>query len=420
MELYKANILYSRSFDEMVVFNDSCIAVEDGKVEGIYESVPDKFKNVKVNDYSGKTIIPAFSDLHVHAPQYEQRGMGMDLLLEDWLNTYTFPEEAKYKDIDYAKAVYDRFSDDLVKNGTFHAVCFATIHREATEYLVKNLEERGIRSFVGKVNMDTSSPSFLCETISESLTETEAFIEHTACNRFSKPILMPRFTPVCSRRLLEGLGKLGRKYHVGLHTHLVESIWEEETARKLFPSFSCDTEVYEALGLMDNGPVIGAHFIFPSENDIRILKKHGGCAVHCPEATVNVIAGIMRVSYLHERGINLAIGTDVGAAPSVKVYRQIAEAVRLSKIKNFYEGEGSPSISFENAFYMATKGASSVFENTGSFDKGCDFDALVIDDLSDEQRRLTPQQNIERFCYCGDERDICAGFIRGKKNNLQG
>ena len=83
-----------------------------------------------------------------------------------------------------------------------------------------------------------------------------------------------------------------------MQTHLVESRWEAEEARRLFPDCSCDTEIYERAGLMACGPVVGAHFIFPSEEDVWILKRNGGFAVQCPDATVNVIAGIMGTAAL--------------------------------------------------------------------------------------------------------------------------
>ena len=89
MKIYRANIVYSRSRDDLAVFRDSYIAVENGVVEGIYEQLPEKFAALPVRNFGSGVMIPAFSDLHVHAPQYPQRGLGMDLLLEDWLNTYT-------------------------------------------------------------------------------------------------------------------------------------------------------------------------------------------------------------------------------------------------------------------------------------------------------------------------------------------
>ena len=158
MNLYHGNIVYSNSGNELAVYEDSYIAVEDGIVEGIYEVLPEAMRGLPAEDFGEGVIIPAFSDLHVHAPQYPQRGLAMDLLLYDWLNSYTFPLEARYADPEFAHAVYDAFADDLIANGTFHACIFGTIHSEATGYLLEVLEKKGISAYVGKVNMDKASP----------------------------------------------------------------------------------------------------------------------------------------------------------------------------------------------------------------------------------------------------------------------
>ena len=158
MELYHGDIVYSENSEKLNVFEDSSLAVEDGKVEGIYKEIPEKFSNVPVTDHGRGLIIPAFSDLHVHASQYIQRGIGMDLLLSDWLNTYTFPQESHFSDPEYAEPIYEAYVDDMIRNGTFHASIFATIHRDATNILFKKLEEKGLWAYVGKVNMDFQSP----------------------------------------------------------------------------------------------------------------------------------------------------------------------------------------------------------------------------------------------------------------------
>lgn len=54
---------------------------------------------------------------------------------------------------------------------------------------------------------------------------------------------------------------------------------------RLFGDCGSDTGIYKEAGLLENGPVVGAHFIFPDDEDIRILKECGGFAVQCPDAT---------------------------------------------------------------------------------------------------------------------------------------
>lgn len=415
MKLIHADIVYSEDRAHLAVHPDSYIAVEKGKVKGIWPVIPEEYRNVPVTDHSGGVLIPAFSDLHVHAPQYLNRGLEMDLLLEDWLSKCTFPLEAKYADPGFAKLVYDAFVDDMLANGTMHACVYGTIHSEATSYLIERMDKAGIKGFVGKINMDRSAPEDLLEDAEESVRETEALLEKYSGNKNTKPILTPRFAPTCTGKLLYDLGNLGKKYGVGMQTHLVESLWEAEQARVLFPECSCDTEIYEKAGLMDNGPVIGGHFIFPSEDDIRIMQKYDSYAVQCPDATVSVIAGIMQTGALLDRGMKIGLGSDISAGHHIGVYTQAARAVQLSKLKEFYEPEGNRKISFPEAFWMATKQSGDLFGATGSLEPGSVFDALVIDGLSDAARDLSPAQTVERFCYIGTKENIKARYINGKQ-----
>ena len=415
MDIYHGSIVYSKSKDELAQFTDSYIAVENGVVEGIYPVLPEKFAGAAVTDFGNGVIIPAFSDLHVHAPQYPQRGIAMDALLYDWLHGYTFPLESKYADPEFAKTVYDAFVDDMIAHGTMHAVVFGTIHSEATGYLIERMENAGLHAYVGKVNMDMESPDYLCETAEDSLRLTEEFLERYMGNRTAKPILTPRFAPTCTFELMKGLGKLGQKYQVGVQTHLVESRWEAEESVRLYPECGCDTGIYEHAGLLGNGPVVGAHFIFPKEDDIRILKKYGGYAVQCPDSTLNIIAGIMQTGTLMDRGVNLGFGSDKAGGANLGVYSQVSRSVQLSKLKEFYEPDGNRTISFAEAFWIGTKHSGELFGKVGSLERGYQFDALVIDGLADPFHELTPAELVERFCYLGETGHIRARYLAGRE-----
>ena len=415
MNIYKGHIVYSKSAAELVeLFHGFIIIDDNGVILGTYKELPKQYKDRQVIDYGDSVIIPAFSDLHVHAPQYPNRGIAMDKLLSDWLNDYTFPLEAKYQDEVFAKEIYNAFVNDLIKHGTMHASVFATIHNPATDILVKALEDKGILSYVGKVNMDKDSPAYLIEDTEQSIKDTEAFIKKHINNKYAKPILTPRFAPTCSFTLLRKLGDLADVYNVGTQTHVVESLWEKEEAKKCYNGCTCDMEIYEKAGLTKYKPFIAAHFIFPSEEDIRLLNNCGGYAIQCPDATTNVIAGIMQTGELLDRGINLAIGSDISAGSYLGIYRQVASVVRLSKIKSFYE-PSNRTVSFKEAFYMATKSSGSIFGKVGSFETGYAFDALVIDDMQDSFMTLSPSELVERFCYSGDVTNIKHRYLKGKE-----
>lgn len=59
--------------------------------------------------------MPGMVDTHIHASQYSYTGTALDLPLLEWLNTYTFPVEAKYKDLDFANNVYTKVVVSLFK-----------------------------------------------------------------------------------------------------------------------------------------------------------------------------------------------------------------------------------------------------------------------------------------------------------------
>ena len=101
---------------------------------------------VCVEDCGDRLIVPGFNDLHVHAPQFPNRGLGMDKELLPWLNTYTFPEEAKFKDEGYAERVYGRFVRELWRVGTTRAAIFATIHASSARVLADLMETAGLSS----------------------------------------------------------------------------------------------------------------------------------------------------------------------------------------------------------------------------------------------------------------------------------
>ena len=414
MEISSGNIVYSKNSKELTQISHGYIVVDNGVIQDVFKELPNVYKDYRIIDFGKGVIIPAFSDLHVHAPQYPHRGIAMDALLYDWLNQYTFPLESKYQELEFAKKVYSAFVDDLIKHGTMHASVYATIHNPATDYLVKCLEDKGIQSYVGKVNMDKDSPDTLLESTEQSIKDTETFVKKHLNNKYAKPILTPRFAPTCSFELLKELGKLADKYHLGCQTHIVESLWEKEEAKKCFDGCRNDMQIYEEAGLLKHQPFIAGHFIFPSEEDINLLNKCGGYAVQCPDATTNIIAGIMQTGKLLDTGISLGVGSDISAGSYLGIYRQVASAVRLSKIKSFYEPDNR-IITFQEAFYMATKSSGAIFGKVGSLEKGYFFDALVIDDLEDDFMKLSPSQVVERFCYSGEANNIKHRFLRGKE-----
>ncbi len=74
--ILKGNIVYSKNQKEFSICENGYVVCKDGIVEGVYKTLPFKFGGNPIRDYKDALIIPGFTDLHVHAPQYSYRGLG--------------------------------------------------------------------------------------------------------------------------------------------------------------------------------------------------------------------------------------------------------------------------------------------------------------------------------------------------------
>ena len=175
----KGTICYSKNQKELVFHENSYVVCENSLCAGIFSQLPAEYKDIPVEDMGDQLIIPGFTDLHLHAPQYAYRGTGMDLELLDWLNTITFPQEAKYADLSYAKKAYSIFVDDLKHSFTTRACIFATLHRPATELLMDMLEESGSDNYgwKSKYGNRNGAPELQEKSAQASAQDTRQWLE---------------------------------------------------------------------------------------------------------------------------------------------------------------------------------------------------------------------------------------------------
>lgn len=417
MKIYKGNIVFSKDFGKYDIYENGYIAVEDEKVKGVYSELPEDLKNSDIEDYGDKIIIPAFSDIHLHAPQFVNRGLGMDKELLDWLEIYTFPEEAKYSDIEYAEKAYRKFVKELWKYGTLNAVVFATISRESTELLMEIMDDYGINGYAGKVNMDRNSPDFYIEETSESIEETEKFIKNTL-DKFSrvKPIITPRFVPTCTAELMTELGKLAEKYDLKIQSHLSENRGEVEWVKELHPEASSYYDVYRKYGMIRNGKTVMAHCVWNTDEETEGMKEDQAYVAHCPYSNTNLSSGIAPIRKYVEKGVPVGLGSDVSGGHQISIASVISIAAQVSKMRWVYVNSEEEALNAPELFYLATKGGGSFFGNTGSFEEGYYFDALVIDDSSlDDMKPRSIEERMERYFYLGDDRNIVKRFSSGRE-----
>ena len=410
-------IVHTPTKDVFDCHQDSYLISGDGKVTGIFQELPEKYKNVPVLDYGNSLILPGLCDMHVHAPQFVYRGLGIDLQLMEWLDRYAFPTEARFADLSYARIYYEAFADALAKNGTTRAVIFGTLHAPATELLMEILEKKKIGAYVGKINMDTLSPDYLCETPKQSLADTRKWIEDTKDQfRFVKPAVTPRFIPTCSTSVLEGLGKLAQEYDLPVHSHISEDLGEMSIVRDRYPQYDNDGDVYDHFGLLTSHTVM-AHFIYPTRHEMKLIKERGVTIAHCPQSNGNVAAGIPPIRQMLDLGVKVGLGSDIAGGYSVSIFRAMSEAVYLSKLQWLRSEKKDSFLSVPESFYLGTKGGGQFFGKVGSFESGYEMDAIVIDDrnLCVPADCLSTEERIERVIHLADDRNIIARFVSGEQ-----
>jgi guanine deaminase len=388
---------------------------------------------------NGEFLCPGLIDLHIHAAQYAFAGTGTDRPLmgpTGWLETYTFPTEARMRDLQLARQVYDRVVRRTLSLGTTTAVYFATLDLEPTKVLVDVTLEGGQRALIGKVCMDRNAPDYYCQSLEQNLNEAVEIISYIRNHPSPRqqpqkaegnlssaltaiqpiplilPLVTPRFIPSCSPALMDGLGDIARKYECHITSHISESTDEIEFSRHLAAqdyaggSLLSDADVFHSHRLLTNKCIM-AHGVHLSETDLDLMKTQGSAVAHCPLSNFFFAGGSLSCKRLMEQGIKIGLGTDIagGYHPSISDASRMAVLASLSlqhqqlerrRIRDAQQhntrqnGDGAdddhePALDFRHSFYLATLGGAHALglqDKIGTFQIGMEFDAIVLSSFS--------------------------------------
>ena len=425
----QGDICWSKSAGALETMPDSfLVCTDEGKSAGVFAQLPPQYAALPVCDYRGRLVIPGLVDLHAHAPQFAFRGMGLDLELLDWLSLHAFPEEAKYRDPDYARAAYGLFAEHLKRGPNTRVVLFATVHVPATMILMDLLESSGLVSMAGKVNMDRNCPDDLREeSAAASLGATREWLRLCVTRKYvnTRPILTPRFIPSCSDELMRGLGALRREYKLPVQSHLSENQREVAWVRELCPASEGYGAAYRDFDLFgsdstESAPTAMAHCVWSDESEMSLMAKRGVFAVHCPQSNANLASGIAPARQLFNAGVQVGLGSDIAGGSNTSIFRAMSDAIQVSKLRHSLLGINEKALTLEEAFYCGTVGGGAFFGKagmgfSGSFEPGYELDALVINDRTLAAHGDLPlRSRLERVVYLSDNSHIEAKYVRGK------
>jgi guanine deaminase len=279
-------------------------------------------------DHSGRLLLPGFIDSHVHSPQVDViASWGTELL--DWLNTYTFPAEARHADPAFAQAAAEMFLDALLAHGSTAAVVFPTVHRASTDALFAAAQQRGMRVIAGKVLMDRHAPDNLRDDVVQARIDCNALIERWHGRGRLAYAVTPRFAATSSAEQLAMAGQLLAD-HPGLYmqTHVAENRAEVAWIAELFPDARSYLDVYARHGLLNERAVL-AHGIWLDDTDRALLQGSGAQIAFCPSSNLFLGSGLFGWQQAAAAGVNVSLASDVGGGTSLSMLRTMADGYKV-------------------------------------------------------------------------------------------
>lgn len=395
------------------------VLVEGGRIAAVGEAdaLRRAHPQVPVTDYGAGLILPGFVDAHMHYPQTGIIGAWGKRLI-DWLNTYTFPEEARLADPDYAGRTADLTLDLALAHGTTTLCSYATIHPHSVDAFFEAAEARGMRTVAGKTCMDRpeTTPDYLRDSAQSAYDDSADLMAKWHRRGRALYAITPRFSPTSTPAQLHALGALWAENPSCLmQTHLSEQVDEVAWVRGLYPQARDYLDTYDSFGLLGERGVYG-HAIHLTARERSRLREVGAGLVHCPTSNTFIGSGIFDMAGLVAEGQRIGLATDTGGGSSFSMLRTMAAAYELGQLNG---GAIHPA----QLLWLATEGSARVLHLDGVIGRlapGAEADLVVLDLSSTPAiaqraaRAETLWEAVFPTIMMGDDRAIRAVWVNGR------
>jgi guanine deaminase len=350
------------------------VLITDGQIAAVgpADRLRRDHPGVAVTDYGRALITAGFVDAHVHYPQTGIIASWGKRLI-DWLNSYTFPEEARFADPAYARAQADLTLDLTLAHGTTTLCSFATIHPASVDAIMAAAQARGLRLFAGKTCMDRNAPDNLRDTAQTAYDDSKALLQRWHGVDRLGYVITPRFTPTSTPGQLAALAALWDEYPDCLmQTHLSEQVDEIAWVRALHPDARDYLDTYETHGLLRPGALFG-HAIHLTDREKTRLAEVGAALVHCPTSNAFIGSGLFDMGLAASLRVGLA--TDTGGGSSFSMLRTMAAAYDIAQLRG-------QALHPAHLMWLATEGSARALGMggvIGHLGVGAEADLVVLD-----------------------------------------
>jgi cytosine/adenosine deaminase-related metal-dependent hydrolase len=352
------------------------VVVEDGRITAV-GSGPVERGGHEVVDGRGCLLTPGFVNTHDHLYQWVTRGLAVDATLFEWLTTL-YPVWAGIDE----EAVHAGASGALAQlaltgctTSTDHHYVFPREGGDVLGAEIRAAGEVGLRFHPTRGSMDLGQrdgglpPDHVVESTDAILAASADAVArwHDPSPGSMLRIALAPCSPFSvTGDLMRESAVLARELGVRLHTHLAETLDEDDFCRE---RFGCSPlEYVEGLGWTGED-VWFAHGIHFSDDAVKRIGATRTGVAHCPSSNARLGAGIARTRDLRDAGARVGLGVDGAASNEAG---SLLEEARHAVL--FARAVGGPTaLSVRDAVHLATMGGAEVLgrqDEIGSIEPG--------------------------------------------------
>jgi 5-methylthioadenosine/S-adenosylhomocysteine deaminase len=354
------------------VIDNGAIAIRGERIlaAGPKSEIEQRYQARQRLDRPDAILAPGLIDTHTHAAMSLFRGIADDLRLQEWLEHYIFPAEARNVTPEFVRWGTRLGCLEMLLSGTTtytDMYYFEDVVAEATK-------EAGMRGVLGETIIGFPSPD--AKTPADALAFTGRFLARFHGDSLIVPAVAPHAIYTNSDETLQACRALANRHGAPLVIHLSETKHENDEClakRKLTP-----TQALDALGIF-NGRTVAAHAVWVDEADLAILKARGVGIAHCPSSNMKLASGIAPVTRMLALDLAVGLGPDgpAGSNNDFNMFEEMDLAAKLQKVAT-----GDPrNLPAEAAVEMATiRGARALGmeKEIGSLESGKRADLITI------------------------------------------
>jgi 5-methylthioadenosine/S-adenosylhomocysteine deaminase len=390
---------------EFRVIEDGAVSIQGDTIVAVGRRVDLEARSsgAKIIDAAGTIVMPGMINGHAHAAMSLFRGVAEDHSLNDWLQKYIFPAEARNVTPDFVLWGTRLGVLEMLRGG---------ITTYADMYYFEDVvagvtKEAGMRGVLGETILDFPAPDH--KTPAEALAYTQKFIDHWKGDPLITPAVAPHSIYTLSTENLKAAATLARRNGVPILIHLAEAPFESELSRVKYKA--SPVSYLESIGVL--GPdVVAAHSIWVDSSDIATLVRLGVGCIHNPSSNMKLASGVMPVVDLLAAGQPVGLATDSAASNNNQdLFQEMNIAAKLQKVTRL-DPRALPA---RQVVEMATIGGARALhldKQIGSLEAGKQADIVLI---GTGATHSTPMYSVySQLVYALNAHDVRTVVIAGK------